>query len=120
MNAVFDALTDSKIDVVSTSEYIGQTGYGLYVFHSYTPESLPDAAVWLINSSSSIADSGFGSRGIVELEGPKKIIMSNSTSTKARKLLDGVSGRDIYISEYVKYTSYIAATVATAHTMGKV
>ena len=104
MNAVFDALTDSKIDVVSTSEYAGQTGYGLYVFHSYTPETLPDAAVWLINSSSSVADSGFGSRGIVELERPEKIVKSNSTSTKARKLLDGVVGRDIYISEYVKYS----------------
>ena len=104
MNAVFDALTDSKIDVVSTSEYVGQSGYGLYVFHSYTPEALPDAAVWLINSSSSVADSGFGSRGIVELDRPEKIVKSGSTSTKARKLLDGVEGRDIYISEYVKYS----------------
>ena len=104
MNAVFDALTDSEIDVVSTDEYSGQSGYGLYVFHSYTPEVLPDAAVWLINSAGSVADSGFGSRGIIELDSPKEIVKSNSTSTKARKLLEGVVGRDIYISEYVKYS----------------
>lgn len=104
MNAVFDALTDSKIDVVSTSEYVGQKGYGLYVFHSYTPETLPDAAVWLINSSKSVSDSGFGIRGVVELDRPEKIVKSASTATKARKLLDGVGGRDIYISEYVKYS----------------
>ena len=104
MEAVFDALTDSVIDTMTPAEYNGQGGYGLYVFHSYTPEVLPDAAVWLINSSSSVADSGFGVRGIMELDGPEKIVKSNSTSSKARKLLDGIDGRDIYIGEYVKYS----------------
>lgn len=105
LQAVFDVLTDSVIDVVGTKEYKGQSGYGLYVFHSYTPESLPDAAVWLINSSKSVDNSGFGVRGIMELDDPSEIAKSNSTSTKARKLLSGVEGRDIFISEYVKYSA---------------
>ena len=105
LQAAFDVLTDSVIDVVGTKEYKGQSGYGLYVFHSYTPESLPDAAVWLINSSKSVDNSGFGVRGIMELDDPSEIAKSNSTSTKARKLLLGVEGRDIFISEYVKYSA---------------
>ena len=102
--AVFDALTDSVVDVVSTEEYNGQSGYGLYVFHSYAPEELPDAAVWLINVSDSVKNCGFGVRGIVGLEDPGEILRSNSTSSRARALLSGVSGRNIFISEYVKYS----------------
>lgn len=102
--AVFDVLTDSAVDVVSPDEYTGQVGYGLYVFHSYTPDQLPDAAVWLINSGESVDNSGFGQRGVVELDMPGELVKSNSTSTKARELLAGVSGRDIYISEYIKYS----------------
>lgn len=104
LQASLDALTDSVVDTLSPDEYAGQKGYGLYIFHSYTPDVLPDAAVWLINSDKSVNDSGFGARGIVELEEAKEIVKSTSTSSKARKLLNGVVGRDIYISEYVKYS----------------
>ena len=104
LEAALDAITDSEIDTVLPTDYIGQSGYGLYIFHSYTPETLPDAAVWLINASGSIADSGFGSRGVFELSVPEEIVMTSSTSTKIRKLLSGVEGKDIYISEYVKYS----------------
>ena len=104
LEAAFDALTDSVVDSISPSEYKGQTGYGLYIFHSYTPEVLPDSAVWLINSTKSVDDSGFGIRGVNELSMPGKIVKSESTSSKARALLAGVDGRNIYISEFVKYS----------------
>ena len=104
LEASFDALTDSVVDTMLPTEYAGQSGYGLYVFHSFTPDVLPDAAVWLINSSKSVADSGFGIRGIFELDAPSEIVKTSSTSSKARELLSGVTGRDIYISEYVKYS----------------
>ena len=102
--AAFDALTDAKVDVVSPDEYNGQTGYGLYLFHSFAPESLPDASVWLVNVSEGIENSGFGTRGIVSLDEPELIEKSKSTSTRARQLLLGVEGKDIFISEYVKYS----------------
>lgn len=102
--SAFDAITDSEIEVITPEEYTGQKGYGLYVFHSFTPDELPDAAVWLINSSESVENSGFGIRGIVELPDPEKIVKSNSTASTARSLLAGVLGRDIYIGEYVKYS----------------
>ena len=104
LEAVFDALTDAVVDTLTPGEYAGQSGYGLYIFHSYTPEELPDAAVWLINSSKSVDNSGFGIRGIIELDSPGEIVKSASTSSKARKLLDGVVGRNIFIAEYVKYS----------------
>ena len=104
IEAALDALTDSVVDTVAPEEYSGQGGYGLYVFHSFTPEQLPDAAVWLINCSESVENSGFGIRGIVDLDAPGKLVKSASTSSKARALLDGVAGRDIYVSEYIKYS----------------
>lgn len=102
--AVLDAMTDAVVDAVSPEEYTGQGGYGLYVFHSFTPDTLPNAAVWLINSSESVEDSGFGVRGINELDKPAELEKTGSTSSQARKLLSGVTGRNIYISEYVKYS----------------
>ena len=102
--AFFDARTDSVVDVVSPDEYTGQKGYGLYVFHSFTPSELPDAAVWLINSTESVDDSGFGIRGVVGLTEPCELVKSNSTATRARELLSSVEGKEIYVKEYVKYS----------------
>lgn len=114
--AAFDAVTDSRVDVVTPEEYTGQSGYGLYVFHSFAPESLPDASVWLINVNEGIENSGFGSRGIVKLDYPTKIVKSTSTSTRARQLLSGVEGRDIFVSEYVKYSGmYTQFTTLFSH-----
>ena len=104
LQASLDALTDSPIDTISPEEYAGQTGYGLYIFESFTPDSLPDASVWLINSTESVDDSGFGIRGVVGLSYPAELDRSTSTSSKAKKLLDGVVGKEIYVSEYVKYS----------------
>ncbi len=106
--AALDVLTDSKVDVIKPSEYAEQEGYGLYIFHSYTPEKLPDAAVWLVNSSKSVPDSGFGVRGIIELNKPATIEKSSSTASAAKKLLEGVEGKNIYLSEYVKYSGMYA------------
>ena len=116
LQAALDVLTDAKVDVVKPDNYVARDGYGLYIFHSYTPSELPDAAVWLINSSKSVADSGFGARGVVELDDPAELLMSNSTSTSAAKLLSGVSGKDIYVSEYVKYSGmYTKFTTLFSH-----
>ena len=106
--AALDVLTDSKVDVIEPDEYNGQVGYGLYIFHTFTPEELPDAAVWLINSSKSVPDSGFGIRGVVELDEPAAIVKSNSTASAARKMLEGIDGKNIFISEYVKYSGMYA------------
>ncbi len=104
LQAAIDVLTDAKVDTVRPKDYTGEGNYGLCIFHSFTPEVLPDSAVWLINSGANVNDSGFGARGVVTLDMPDKIVKSNSTASAAQKLLQGVSGNDIYISEYVKYS----------------
>ena len=102
--AVIDALVDSKIDVVSPYEYETVTKkYGLYIFDSYSPTTLPNGAVWLINSDRSIENSGFSVRGKVEIPNADVIEKSKSTATGVRKLLDGISDGDIYVTDYVKY-----------------
>ena len=104
LQAALDVFTDSKIDVVEPDAYQANGGYGLYIFHSFTPKTLPDGAVWLINSTQSVADSGFGIRGIIETDEPVELVKSDSTSTTARALLGGIDGRNIFLSEYIKYS----------------
>ena len=103
--AVIDALVDSRIDVVDPDEYESvEDTYGLYIFDSCQPTTLPDAAVWLINADMSVENAGFGIRGKVELQGGGVLEKSNSTSTEVRHLLRGISGNDVYITNYVKYS----------------
>ena len=103
--AVIDALLDSEIKLVTPKEYETVTDkYGLYIFDSYEPAVLPDGAVWLINADESIADSGFGVRGKVDLGVASMIEKSKSTSTVIRKLLNSVDGSGIHISKFVKYS----------------
>lgn len=108
LEAALDVLLDSGVETVSTSEYEKKLAegipYGLYIFHSYTPRSLPDGAVWLVNADGSVDDAGFGVRGKVQPDSPVKLDKSKSTSTTAKQLLDGVLGEEIYLSEYVKYS----------------
>ena len=105
LQAAFDSVTDCTVDTLTPDAYTqsgAPNGYGLYVFHSYTPQVLPDAAVWLINATGSVEDAGFSTRGIVELDEPSTIEKSTSTATIAKKLLTGIDGKNIYIDEYVK------------------
>ena len=105
LRAVIDACSDSEVTVVTPEEYEKNTqDYGLYVFDSYTPSELPDAAVWLINCDKSVEDSGFGIRGTVSLEEKGALTKSNSSATAVRKMLDGVLGNEIFIKQYVKYS----------------
>ena len=103
--AVVDALTDADIKVIDPDEYANETAeYGLYIFDSYSPSELPRGSVWLVNCDKNIADSGFDVRAKNTLKTPDVIEKSSSSSTAARALLEGVSGTDIYISKYLKYS----------------
>lgn len=103
--AVIDALVDSDVEIISPDDYAKHEGeYGLYIFDSYTPEKLPDASVWLINTDRSIPDSGFAIRDKIDIGEAAAIEKSSSTSTSVRTLLSGVDGNDIYIDRYVKYS----------------
>ena len=104
--AIIDAYLDSEVTVITPEEYPTHEGsYGLYIFDCYTPDSLPEGAVWLVNCTKSIENSGFGLRGLESAkDGVGEIVKSSSTASSVRKLLAGVDGTGIYISEYVKYS----------------
>ncbi len=103
--AVIDAITDAEVKIIDPSEYEKEKGeYGLYIFDSYSPSELPRGSVWLVNCDKNIKDSGFDVRSKISLKTADVIEKSTSSESTARKLLSGVSGKDIFISEYLKYS----------------
>ncbi len=80
-------------------------GYNLYIFHSCNPKAVPrDGSVWLINTSASVENSGFGYQNEEVLEIAEKIDKTKNTTSIIRdQLLKDVSGKDIYISKYSRY-----------------
>lgn len=96
-----------EITEIDTDDYQGQTGYDLYVFDSYTPYVMPeDGAVWIFNPVISSAGTGFSVQGKYVEDKAVKLEPSTSTNTQVRKLLEGLSGADIYVTEYVKCGIY--------------
>ena len=77
------------------SAYLGK-GYGLYIYESCTPESLPhDGAVWLINPTASVAGSGFALQDDVELgKGSIELKFNTSTSSTVKKLTEHMTRDD--------------------------
>ena len=117
LESVIDALVDSEITVITPAEYASLTeSYGLYIFDSYEPKQLPDAAVWLINPDESIPDSGFGIKGRINLDESEAMQKSASTASTVRKLLEGVEGEDVYVKSYVKYSGmYLPFSTLFSH-----
>ena len=111
LEAALDVVGDHTVTVRSTSEYTGKEKAGLYIFHSFTPQSLPkDGAVWFINSSENLADTGFSVRGEAVPEMGVNITMNNSSSTLFKTLAEGLSGEGIAVSKYMKYNTYRSFT----------
>ena len=113
LEAAIGIVGSADMTVMSTDEYLRCeetadrkiSGYNLYIFHSVNPKSVPkDGAVWLINTSASIENSGFGYQGEKELEAAELIDKTTNTATVIRdQLLKNISGDGIYISKYSKY-----------------
>lgn len=110
LQAVIDSLGDYDVLAVTPEEYEKSykgKGFGLYVFDSYTPESLPESgAVWMINSDKSLDGTGFSYRSEVQLGEAAVIEKSTSSQTAVRKLLDGLITKDIYLIRYLRYSTY--------------
>ena len=99
----------ASIKVVTPDEYDGETGYGLYVFDTVVPMgmNLPtDGTVWLVNVTGSIEGAGYTVQGEMALARAESITLSTSSSTATRNLIEGIDGKDIYITRYVKCGFY--------------
>ena len=78
---------------VSTKDYKGETGYGLYIFDTFMPATLPDdGAVWFINPQGTLAGTNFSYQTSVEsIENEFKTgYFSTSTKTAVKNLLKGI------------------------------
>ena len=83
------------------------SGYGLYIFDSYTPKQLPsDGAVWMINPTGSVENAGFSVQGTIEMEGPGMMEQSKSSASLVKTLLADLRNKPIYISRYTKCGLY--------------
>lgn len=109
LEAALRSQLGSSIEVVSPDEYEGQTGYGLYVFDTVVPMgmTLPtDGTVWLVNVMGSIEGAGYTVQGEVTLARAETLTLSTSSSSATQSLIDGINGKDIAITRYVKCGFY--------------
>ncbi len=94
--------------VMPTENYSDSvTGYGLYIFDSYAPKTLPsDGAVWFINPVGSVAESGFTVQGEVPLDSGILLEKETTSSSVVKKLTEDVNGREIAVKQYIKCNPY--------------
>ena len=113
LETVLKVVGNADITVMSPEDYLAHeeandakiSGYSLYIFHSCNPKAVPkDGGVWLINTTASIENAGFGYQTEVVLKAADTIDKTRNTSTIIRdQLLKDVSGENIYISKYSRY-----------------
>lgn len=122
--SVLGVVMNAKVDVVSTKDYSSEnTGYGLYIFDCFEPDQMPrDGAVWFINPTGSVENSGFSVRGSVDVgeDEDAALTLSGKTSVLAKELRENVDGSGIYISDYVKcglYRSFTTVLEYHSHPM---
>ncbi len=108
----------ADLTVMTTEEYENEvkslaaedkavSGYGLYVFDAYDPETLPtDGSVWFVGPKESLENTGFSIQGEVELDEGAKLELNKSTNSVMKKLTGGMSGDDIYVKKYMKCGLY--------------
>lgn len=106
----------NRLELANISEYKGASGYGLYIFDGIDPETLPsDGAVWIINPSGSIPDSGFSVQGEVELTRAGKLTYSTSSAQMVKTLLNNVIKSDVYVAKYMKCGLYRTFTTLLSY-----
>ena len=124
LETVLEVVGNADVTVMEPDQYLkleedgdrSITGYGLYVFHSCNPKSVPtDGSVWLINTSASVENSGFNYQGKVKLDRAESLEKTKASATTVKKLLENVDGSEIYVSQYSKYDMYRSFNTLFSH-----
>ncbi|MBO5946262.1 MAG: VWA domain-containing protein [Clostridia bacterium] len=111
ISTAIKVMTGADATVVSTDELEKMEaqgnhpkGYGLYVFDSCTPETLPDdGTVWFFNLQGSVTGANFHPQGEVMPDEAVALQLSKDDSKLATQLKEGLTGKDIYVESYMKY-----------------
>ena len=109
LESVLRSQLDANIDVMTPEEYDGRVGYGLYVFDTVVPldMTLPtDGTVWMVNVNGNVEGSGYTVQGDVSLAKAELLTPSTSSSSATQTLLEGMNGKEIYVTRYVKCGFY--------------
>lgn len=108
LEATFATFGNMQRKVIATEDYdpAVYSGYGLYVFDSFSPAEMPsDGAVWFVNPTSNVKGSGFTNGSAIVSEEAIKMQLNSSTSTKVQTLLkDTIASEELLASmtQYVK------------------
>lgn len=102
LNAALLAAGMTNVKTVSLNEYGSGMGYGLYIFDSVLPLTLPDdGVVWFVNPQGSVPGANFNYQGVA-MDRVFTAQYSNSTSSVITELLKGVTPREFDLKQYVK------------------
>ncbi len=97
----------TNITVKSTEEYANDLGYGLYIFDTFTPATMPsDGAIWLINPLSSADDLGFSVQGEVTLPEAGVLQLSGDSTSMVQTLTRDMIGEEIHLTGFIKCGMY--------------
>ncbi len=107
IEAALGAVGKTNIEVRSTEEYAGELGYGLYIFDTFTPATMPlDGAIWLINPQASADDLGFSVQGEVTLPEAGVLQLSGDSTSMVQMLTRDMVGEEIHLTGFVKCGMY--------------
>ena len=107
MESALRAAGMTNITAKLTEEYENDLGYGLYIFDTYTPATMPmDGAIWLINPLASSADMGFSVQGEVALQEHGVLTLSENSTSLVQTLTKDMMGEEVYLTRYVKCGMY--------------
>lgn len=107
IESVLKAVGRTNVTVNSTEEYQNDFGYGLYIYDSFTPATMPhDGSIWLINPTSSSDDLGFSVQGEVALSEAGILELSGDSTSMVKTLTADMSGEEVHLTRYVKCGMY--------------
>ncbi len=107
IEAALGAVGKTNITVKSTEEYHNDLGYGLYIFDTFMPASMPgDGAIWLINPTSSADDLGFSVQGEMTLAEAGVLELSRQSTSMVQELTRDMTGEEVHVTGYVKCGMY--------------
>ena len=107
IESALGAVGKTNIEVKSTEEYANDLGYGLYIFDTFMPTSMPlDGAIWLINPLSSADDLGFSVQGEVSLPEAGVLELSGDSTSMVQTLTRDMTGEEIHVTGFVKCGMY--------------
>lgn len=110
LESILTSFNRIELKVIPSVEYSPEThkGYGLYIFHNYNPNGLPeDGAVWLINIDGATPNYGFSFQDSIPTSGTGyPVTVSNRSGSILDSLREGLTGDSFYVTGYQKYGLY--------------